>query len=218
MTWRSATVLHIVLFQGWMWRYFYLLFLFLTPVFYFIFITRVSEVIMFSPCVFVCLFASLSRCLSGRFNYEGLVPHKHYFAGTLLRISCCASYVSRTHDVIDDVTRSQSRSKFEIDISPSIYELERRSKSQSIGNANGYLSGIFNFRYHFRWKSLSRAQNDGHFDNFEILNTASIWPQIWKDRPKLCHKKYFHDDDVTGWPYSRPSIFLYKWNNIFHDN
>ena len=36
-------------------------------------------------------------------------------------------------------------------------------------------------------------------------------------------KKYFHDDDVindvTGWPQSRPSIFLYKWNNnIFHDN
>ena len=46
-------------------------------------ITRVSEVIMFSPCVFVTLFVSLSRCLSGRFNYEGLVPHKQYFAGTL---------------------------------------------------------------------------------------------------------------------------------------
>ena len=55
-------------------------------------------------------------------------------------------------------------------------------------------------------KSLSRAQNDGHFENFEISNTASIWPQIWKDRPKLCQKKNFHDDyvidDVTGWPQS----------------
>ena len=72
-------------------------------------------------------------------------------------------------------------------------------------------------------KSLSRAQNGCHFENFKILNTASMWPQIWKDRPKLCPKKYFHDDDViddvTGWPQSRPSIFLYKWNNnIFHDN
>ena len=27
-------------------------------------------------------------------------------------------------------------------------------------------------------KSLSPAQNGGHFDNFEILNTALIWPQI----------------------------------------
>ena len=117
-------------------------------------ITRDSEVIMFSPCVFVCLFVCvclcLSRCLSGRFNYEGLVPHQQYFAITLLGISSCASYVSHTHDVIDDVTRSQSRSNFEIYISPSIFELERRSKAQNVGNANDYLSGIFNFRYNFR--------------------------------------------------------------------
>ena len=120
----------------------------------YIIITRDSEVIMFSPCVFVCLFVCgclcLSRCLSGRFNYEGLVPHKQYFAGTLLGMSSCASYVSRTHDVIDDVTRSQSRSNFEIDISPSIFELRRRSKARNVGNAHGYLSGIFNFRYNFR--------------------------------------------------------------------
>ena len=75
-------------------------------------ITRVSEVIMFSPCVFVCLFVSLSRCLSRRFNYEGLVPRKQYFAGWLLGMSSCASYVSRIHDVFHDVTRSQSRSNF----------------------------------------------------------------------------------------------------------
>ena len=40
-------------------------------------------------------------------------------------------------------------------------------------------------------KSLSRAHNGGHFENFEISNTASIWPQIWKDRPKLCQKSIF---------------------------
>ena len=98
----------------------------------------------------VCLFVSLSRCLSGRFNYEGLVPHKQYFAGTLLEMSSCACYVSRTHEVIDDVTRSQNMSNFKIDISPSIFELWGRSKAQNVGNAHGYLSGIFNFRYNFR--------------------------------------------------------------------
>ena len=72
-------------------------------------------------------------------------------------------------------------------------------------------------------KSLSRVQNGCHFKNFKTLNTASNWPQMWKDRPKLCQKKYFYNDDVidgvTGWPQSRPSIFLYKWNNkFFHDN
>ena len=70
----------------------------------------------------------LSRCLSGRFNYEGLVPYKQYFAGTLLGMSSCASYVSRSHDAIDDVTRSQNRSNFENDISPSIFDLQRRLK------------------------------------------------------------------------------------------
>ena len=148
------------------------------------FITRDSEVIMFSPGVFVCLFVCvcrcvclcLSRCLSGRFNYEGLVPHKQYFAGTLLEMSSCASYVSRTHDAIDDVTRWQSRSNFEIDIS--LFELERRSKAQNVGNANGYLAGMFNFRYNFRWKSLSRAQNYG---------SAEGPPRVVENRNLLSH-------------------------------
>ena len=78
------------------------------------------------------------------------MPHKRYFAGTLLEMSSSASYVSHTLDVIDDVTRSQNRSNFEIDVSPSIFELERRSKAQNVGNANGYLSGVFNFKYNFR--------------------------------------------------------------------
>ena len=54
------------------------------------------------------------------------------------------------HDVIDDVTRSQNKSHFEIDISPLIFELQRRPKAQNVGNAHGYLSGIFNFQYNFR--------------------------------------------------------------------
>ena len=112
--------------------------------------------------------------------------HKQYFAGTLLWMFSCARYVSRTHDIFDHVTRSQSRSNFESYISPSIFELERRSKAQNVRNAHGYLSGITSGK-----KSLSRAQNSGHFENFEILNTASIWPQIWKDRPKLCLKSIF---------------------------
>ena len=55
-------------------------------------------------------------------------------------------------------------------------------------------------------KKVCQAQNGGHFENFEISNIASIWPQIWKDRPKLCQKKVFYGDDViddvTGWPQS----------------
>ena len=146
---------------------------------------------MLSSGVCVCVCLCLSRCLSGRFNYEGLVPHKQYFAATLLGMSSCASYVSRTHGVIGDVITSQSRSNLEIDKSPSIFELELRSKAPTVGNANGYYSGIFNFRYHFRWKKFVWALNNGHFENFELLNTGSIWPHMWKDHPKLCQKEYF---------------------------
>ena len=60
----------------------------------------------------------------------------------------------------------------------SIFELERRSKAQNVGYTNGYLAGIFNFTYQSRSKCLSRAQNGGHFENFQIFNTASISPQI----------------------------------------
>ena len=59
-----------------------------------------------------------------------------------------SSCASPTHDVIDDISRSQSTSHFEITISPSIFQLERGSKAQNIGNVQCYLAGIFNFRYY----------------------------------------------------------------------
>ena len=86
-----------------------------------------------------------------------------------------------------------------------------------------YVDVGLNFRYNFRFKNAPEPQNGDHFENFQIINTASIWHQKWKDHPKLCKKKYFQDDDViddvTGRPQSRSSIFLYEWNNnIFRDN
>ena len=40
-------------------------------------------------------------------------------------------------------------------------------------------------------KVCRELKKRGHFENFEMLNTVSIWPQIWKDRPKLCQKNIF---------------------------
>ena len=61
----------------------------------------------------------------------------------------------------------------------SIFELQRRSNTQNVRNAHGYRSGLFNFRYKTSGKkSLSRAQNGGHFEKLEILITASIWPPL----------------------------------------
>ena len=72
-------------------------------------------------------------------------------------------------DVIDDVIRSKSKSNFEIAITPSIFELERRTKSQNIGNGMACLDVGFNFRYNFRFKRSPQPQNGGHFENFEIF-------------------------------------------------
>ena len=67
--------------------------------------------------------------------------HKHYFVGTKLAMFSCANYVSRTYDVLDDVTRSQSGSNFKIAMSP-IFQQERGSKAQNIANAHRNAHGI----------------------------------------------------------------------------
>ena len=183
---------------------------------------------MFSPCVFVCLFVCVCVYVCHDVCPDDLTMKDWCNTNNILQVHCwrCLVVQGMFHALMTSLMTSQGDKvgqSFEIDIYPSIFALERQSKAQNVGNTNGYLSGMFNFRYNFRWKSLSRAQNGDHFENFEILNTASIWHQIWKDRPKLCQKRIFHDndviDDVIGWPQIRPSTFLYKWNNnIFHDN
>ena len=42
-------------------------------------------------------------------------------------------------------------------------------------------------------KSFSRGQNDGHFEIFEISNTASIWPELWYEDivPNYAQKSFF---------------------------
>ena len=57
-----------------------------------------------------------------------------------------ASYVSRIYDVSDDATSSKSLNGYiSINISA-----RASIKAQNIGNAHGYVAGIFNFPYHFR--------------------------------------------------------------------
>ena len=51
------------------------------------------------------------------------------------------------------VTRLKSRSNFETAITPSILELERRTKCQNVDYSMAYLDVGLNFRYNFRSKS-----------------------------------------------------------------
>ena len=65
-------------------------------------------------------------------------------------------------------------SNFEIAITPSIFELECRTKSQNVGNGMAYLAVGLNFRYNYRFKGSPWTQNGGHFENFEIFETGSF--------------------------------------------
>ena len=106
-------------------------------------------------------------------------------------MSSCASNVSCTPDVIGDVTSTQSRSNFEIDISPSIFQLESRSELKMSGMLVAILlvystSGVTSGK-----KSLLRPQNGGHSENFIKWNAASFWPQMWKEMMPNDAKKVF---------------------------
>ena len=72
-------------------------------------------------------------------------------------------------DVIDDVMRSKNWSNIEIAITPLIFEPDRRTKAQNVGNSMAYLDVELNFRYNFRFKSSPWPQNGGHFENFEMF-------------------------------------------------
>ena len=60
------------------------------------------------------------------------------------------------------VTRSKSRSKFKIIITPPIFKLER----QNIGISMAYLGVGPMFWYNFRFERLPGPQNGGHFEIF----------------------------------------------------
>ena len=100
---------------------------------------------------------------------------------------------TRIHDVIDDVIRSQNKPK-NISVNISVIILIKYPKCR-------------------KWSRLScwhceLKMHGGPFENVKISNTTSIWPQIWKDCPKLCYKCIFHGDDIVndviGWPESCP--------------
>ena len=127
-----------------------------------------GKYVRLTVCLSVCLFVCLFVC---NVNDTGrTVQAINTKLGTCMYLgSGYGCIVFGVHDVIDDVIRSKNRSNFEIAITPSIFELECRTKSQKIGNGMAYLGVGLNFRYNFRFKRSPWPQNGGHFENFEIF-------------------------------------------------
>ena len=63
-----------------------------------------------------------------------------------------------------------------------MFELERRPKAQNIGNANGYLSGMFNFRWkvcrELKWRPFWKFWNIKHSFNLtsDMKRSSQIMP------------------------------------------
>ena len=150
---------------------------------------------------FVCLSVCLSVCLfvcnihdTGR-----TVQAINTKLGTYIYLgSGYGCIVFGVYDVIDDVIRSKNRSNFKIAITPSIFELELRSKAQNVGYWTGYLGDIPNFRWHLWRKSSPRPQIFVSFKNFVIFNIAWIWQQVSKDSMQIIYQDDFHNYDLTN--------------------
>ena len=103
----------------------------------------------------MCVFLWLLRCLFGRFNYEGLVPHIQYFAGIWLQKPSCASYVLNTHDVTDYITSLKSSSNLKIAISWLVFSYSVETNIVMIcGSCHIFLAhSILGFGYNDRQRS-----------------------------------------------------------------
>ena len=110
-----------------------------------------GKYVRLTVCLSVCLFVCLFVC-----NVNDTARAVRAINTKLGTHMCLGSgymcIVFGVHDVIDDVIRSKNRSNFEIAITPSIFELGCRTKSQKIGNGMAYLGVGLNFRYNFRFK------------------------------------------------------------------
>ena len=115
-------------------------------------------------------------------------------------------------DDFNDIIRSKHKSQFWAAITLSISILGHLSKGQMIGNGLGYFADKLNFPYQFRWTSLMRPQNGGHFNNFKMLNKPSFGINI-KRLSQIMPERHF-----SRW-WCRPSLLPYEWNqHLFHDN
>ena len=157
-------------------------------------IPRDSQVILFSSSVFACLFVCLSRSLSGRFSYDGLVSHKQYFADLL---SNCVSYVSLTHGTYDDVPKSKSRRNLEIAITLSVFIVEHGNNYCRNLWLTGYLPFVFESK---PFLGIFRNLYSVH-DSLNLTDIKNC--KLRKTKP---HEYDYVISNVTA----RPSIFMFR--------
>ena len=126
-------------------------------------------------------------------------------------MSSCASYVSWTHDIIDDVSKSWIVKLLHLNQYSSKSVGQRLNISEMPMAILSYLtSSITTGKKISKWQPFWKCWYIEHCFNL-----------AWHDRSTgiLQNKNIFHGDDViddvTVWSQIRPSKFLYKWNETF---
>ena len=86
---------------------------------------------------------------------------------------------------------------FEIAITPSIFELERRTKSQNVGNGITYLGVGLNFRFNFRFKCSPDIKWRPFWKFRNILDRFILTSDLEKPATINLKKSTFDVNDVT---------------------
>ena len=159
-----------------------------------IFITRDSEVIMFSPCVFVCLCVCVYVCHD--VCPDDLTMKDWCHTNNILQVHCWGCLVVQVmfHTLMTSLMTSQGHKVGQIFKLIYLHQYLGYSVDQKLKMSEILMtiflvystSGITSVK-----KVCRELKMAAILKILKILNAASIWPQIWKYRPKLCQKKSF---------------------------
>ena len=187
--------------------------------------TRDSEVIVFSPCVFVCLCGVVYICHD--VCPDDLTMKEWCLTNNILQIHCWGCLVVQVmfHTLMTSLMTSQDHKVCQILKliylrQYSSYSVDQKLKMSEMPIAIFLVYSTSGITSGKKFVASSKLRLFWQFWN--IKHSFNLTSDM-KRSSQIMPKKYFHDndviDDVTGWPQSRSSIFLYKWNNsIFHDN
>ena len=192
-----------------------------------IIITRVSEVIMLSPCVFVCLFVCVCVYVCHDVCPDDLTMKDWCHTNNILQVQCWGCLVVQVmfHALRTSLMMSQDHKVGQI--LKLIYLRHYLSYSVDLKHKMSKMLMAIFLVYSTSditsGKKVYRELKMAAILNFLNIKRSFNLNSDMKRLSQIMPKKNFHDDDiiddVTGWPQSWPSIFLYKWNNnIFHDN
>ena len=150
---------------------------------------------MFSPCVFVCVCVCVSVYICHDVCPDDLTLKDWCHTTYILQVYCwgCLVVLVMFHVLMTSLMTSPGHKIGQILKLIYLRQYLSYSVDQKL-KMSEMLMAIFlvysTSGITFGKKSLSWAQNGGHYENFEILNTTSIWPQVWKKKhPKLCQNK-----------------------------